>query len=33
MTDFQALYETRTAEFEELNEQFITYQGTPPPKR
>lgn len=27
MTDYKALYESRSAEFDELNEQFILYQG------
>jgi hypothetical protein len=26
MTDYKQLYESRSAEFEELNEQFILYQ-------
>ena len=27
MTDYKALYESRSAEFDELNDQFILYQG------
>lgn len=26
MTDYKALYETRSTEFDELNEQFLAYQ-------
>jgi hypothetical protein len=28
MTDYKALYDSRSAEFDELNEQFIAYQGS-----
>jgi hypothetical protein len=28
MTDYKAMFENRSAEFDELNEQFILYQGT-----
>jgi hypothetical protein len=29
MTDYKTLYESRSAEFDELNEQFILYQCKP----
>lgn len=28
MSDYQQLYEQKVTEFEELNEQFLEYQGT-----